>query len=129
ARPALPRRRLRRPHQSHPPAGTVSSCPPTTASAATASTAGAAARSAPAPTSATWPPWQRPPSKAKASAALDALCRPRTNHGRCVARFNPLNPGDLALFRAALAGEHAIVGFRNRDLSRRLYRRPPSDRD
>ena len=39
-------------------------------------------------------------------AALDALCRPRTNHGRHVARFHPLNRADLALFRAVLAGEH-----------------------
>jgi hypothetical protein len=69
------------------------------------------------------------PLQGEGVAALDALCRPRTNHGRCVARFNPLNPGDLALFRAALAGEHVIVGFRNGDLTRRLYRRPPADRD
>jgi len=27
-------------------------------------------------------------------AALDALCRPRTNHGRHVARFNPITPAD-----------------------------------
>ena len=45
---------------------------------------------------------------------------PRTNRGRCVARFNPLNPADLSLFRAALAGEHAIVGFRDADLTKRL---------
>jgi hypothetical protein len=62
-------------------------------------------------------------------AALDALCRPRTNRGRSYARFNPLNPTDLALFRAAMAGEHNINGFRNRDLTTRLYRRPPADRD
>jgi hypothetical protein len=57
------------------------------------------------------------------------LCRPRTNHGRTVARFSPFNPGDLALFRAVLAGEHTINGFRNSDLTARLYRRPPADRD
>ena len=45
------------------------------------------------------------------------------------ARFNPFSPTDLALFRAAMAGEHAIQGFRNTDLTRRLYRRPPTDRD
>ena len=28
-----------------------------------------------------------------------------------------------------MAGEHAIQGFRNTDLTRRLYRRPPNDRD
>ncbi len=59
--------------------------------------------------------------------ALDALCRPRTNHGRAVARFNPLSKGDLALFRAVLAGEHVISGFRNTDITTRLYPRPPKD--
>jgi hypothetical protein len=62
-------------------------------------------------------------------AALDALCRPRTRDGRHYARFNPLGPADLALFRAVLAGEHVITGFRNADLTARLYRRPPQDRD
>jgi hypothetical protein len=61
--------------------------------------------------------------------AVDALCRPRTNRGRRYARFSPLSPTDLALFRAAIAGEHAIQGFRTTDLTRRLYRRPPADRD
>src|SRR5947209_13855332 len=32
------------------------------------------------------------PLKGEGVAALDALCRPRTNHGRTVARFNPLTP-------------------------------------
>jgi hypothetical protein len=68
------------------------------------------------------------PLKGEGVAALDALCRPRTNRGRTVARFNPLNPTDLALFRAALAGEHAIRGFRNADITHRLYRRPATDR-
>ena len=31
------------------------------------------------------------PTESKGVAALDALCRPRTNRGRSVARFNPLN--------------------------------------
>ena len=62
-------------------------------------------------------------------AALDALCRPRTNHGRHVARFQPLNRADLALFRAVLAGENTITGFRNHDLAARLYRRPPDTID
>ncbi|MGH9290313.1 MAG: hypothetical protein ACRD0V_18800 [Acidimicrobiales bacterium] len=69
------------------------------------------------------------PLKREGVAALDALCRPRTTRGRRVARFSPLNPRDLALFRAALAGEHAIAGFRNADLTNRLYRRPADDRD
>lgn len=47
-----------------------------------------------------------------------------TNRGRRHARLNPIGPDDLALFRAALAGEHTIVGFRNSDLTRRLHPRP-----
>lgn len=62
-------------------------------------------------------------------AVLDALCRPRTNHGRHAARFNPISRADLALFRAVLAGEHCIVGFRNHDLANQLYPRPPDDTD
>jgi hypothetical protein len=69
------------------------------------------------------------PLKGEGVAALDALCRSHTTRGRRVARFNPLNPTDLALFRAAIAGQHNIVGFRNADLTARLYRRPPVDRD
>jgi len=69
------------------------------------------------------------PLKGKGIAALDALCRPCTRRGRTVARFSPLNPADLALFRAAMAGEHAINGFRNADLTARLYRHPAHDRD
>jgi hypothetical protein len=67
------------------------------------------------------------PLQGKGVAALDALCRPRTNHGRTYARFNPLTPADLALFKAVLAGEHAIRGFRNTDIASRLYTRPPTD--
>ncbi len=44
-------------------------------------------------------------------------------------RFSPLSPNDLALFRAAMAGEHALRGFRNADITARLYRRPPADCD
>ena len=69
------------------------------------------------------------PLKGEGVAALDALCRPRTNSGRRHARFNPLQPTDLALFKAVLAGEHAIRGFRNRDICERLYRRRPADKD
>jgi hypothetical protein len=69
------------------------------------------------------------PLKGEGVAALDALCRPRTRRGRTVARFSPLNPADLALFKAALVGQHAMNGFRNADLTARLYRRPAHDRD
>jgi hypothetical protein len=69
------------------------------------------------------------PMKGEGIAALDALCRPRTTNGRRVARFSPLSTDDLALFRAVIAGEHAINGFRNHDLASRLYKRPPADTD
>jgi hypothetical protein len=69
------------------------------------------------------------PLKGEGVAALDTLCQPRTKNGRRYARLNPLQPGDLALFRAVLAGEHAIRGFRNIDITNRLYRRPALDRD
>jgi hypothetical protein len=59
--------------------------------------------------------------------ALERLCRPRRNRGRRHARLNPIDPKDLALFRAVLAGEHAIVGFRNSHLQRRLWRSAPCD--
>ncbi len=61
----------------------------------------------------------------EAVAALDDLCRPTIRHGRRHASFNPITRPDLALFKAALAGEHTIVGFRNIDLTRRLHPRPP----
>jgi hypothetical protein len=69
------------------------------------------------------------PLKGEGVAALDALCRPRATRGCRYARFSPLNPDDLALFRAALAGEHTIRGFRNADITNRLYRRRPAGRD
>ncbi|MDQ6615007.1 MAG: hypothetical protein M3083_09710 [Actinomycetota bacterium] len=40
------------------------------------------------------------PVKGEGVAALYALCRPRTNSGRRYARFNPLQPADLALFKS-----------------------------
>ena len=63
----------------------------------------------------------------EAVRSLDDLCRPTVRNGRRTASFNPLTRSDLALFEAALAGEHAIVGFRNNDLSERLHPRPPRD--
>src|SRR6266568_141561 len=66
--------------------------------------------------------------KGEGVAALDALCRPRNNYGGRVARFRPLDRDDLVLFRAAMVGQHAIVGFRNADLTARLYKRPPTGR-
>ena len=68
------------------------------------------------------------PDRRQARHALDRLCRPVTNRGRRHARFNPVDTHDLALFRAALAGEHTITGFRNHDLTNRLYPKPPTSR-
>jgi hypothetical protein len=59
--------------------------------------------------------------------ALDRLCHPRRNNGRRYPRLNPIDGKDLALFRAVLAGEHTIVGFRNTNIQQRLWRRPPAD--
>lgn len=64
------------------------------------------------------------PLKGKGVSALDALCRAKTKQGHHYARFNPLGHNDLNLFRAVLAGEHTIVGFRNADLASRLYPHP-----
>ena len=44
-------------------------------------------------------------------------------------RFSPLSPNDLAVVPSVMAGEHAIRGFRNADVTARLYRRPAADRD
>ncbi len=41
-------------------------------------------------------------------------------------KLNPVGSQDCSLFRAAVAGEHLIQGFRNRDLQIRLYAKPPS---
>ena len=57
-------------------------------------------------------------------AVLHRHSRPVTNRGRRHPRLDPIGPGDQALFRAVLAGEHAIVGFANRDLTRLLHPRP-----
>jgi hypothetical protein len=57
-------------------------------------------------------------------AVLERHTRPVTNRGRRHARLHPVDPDELALFRAALAGEHAIAGFRNADLTGRLYDHP-----
>jgi hypothetical protein len=67
------------------------------------------------------------PLKGEGVAALDALCRPRNKNGRHHARFDPLRTSDRDLFRAVLAGGHAIAGFRNADLVARLYPHRPAD--
>lgn len=66
--------------------------------------------------------------KGEAVRELDRLCRPRVRHGTRYARFQPISPDDCALFRAVLHGDHAIRGFRNRDLQLHLYPTPPRSR-
>lgn len=64
--------------------------------------------------------------KGEAIQALDDLCRSRTKDGKRYAKFNPVTKQDCALFAAVLAGEHAINGFRNRDLCTHFYDLPAS---
>ena len=53
--------------------------------------------------------------------ALDRLTvRASSPNGRTVRPFNPLSRHDRALFEALLSGEHALHGFANRDLRRKL---------
>jgi hypothetical protein len=49
------------------------------------------------------------PMKGKGASALDALCPPKTTGGRRVARFSPLSPTDLALFRDGRRARHLGV--------------------
>jgi len=58
-------------------------------------------------------------------ADLDALCTGRVVNGNRCPRLNPVAPSEHRIFQAAMAGEHAINGFRNRDLQARLYSTPP----
>ena len=68
--------------------------------------------------------------KGKAVAELDGLCQSRAVQGKTISRFNPVTAQDCAIFRAVLAGENTINGFRNRDLCRQLYEKPsPSPED
>lgn len=65
------------------------------------------------------------PVQGEAVAQLDGLCRSRIVDGKCYPKLNPVSESDCTLFRAVLAGEHAINGFRNHDLQVHLYRKPP----
>jgi hypothetical protein len=57
---------------------------------------------------------------------LDRLAKPVRVHGRSMRGFNPVDLEDLNVFRAVLRGEHAISGFRNRDVRQQLHPSPPS---
>ena len=67
------------------------------------------------------------PLKGNAIDALDRLSRSQSKAGQHVAAFNPVTPENVALFKALLAGEFAINGFRNNDLQTKLYVSAPKD--
>lgn len=58
----------------------------------------------------------------RAIAELDQICGGLVVEGTRYPRWNPVEQHDCDIFRAVLAGEHAISGFRNRDLQAHLYR-------
>jgi hypothetical protein len=64
------------------------------------------------------------PPKGAAIQELDSLSRARVVDGKRYARFQPLSAADTRLFAAALAGEHALNGFRNKQLQAHLYAAP-----
>ena len=51
---------------------------------------------------------------------LEEVCEPVRVRGQRHRALNPLSRRDHALFVAALRGEHALQGFRNRDLAAQL---------
>jgi hypothetical protein len=67
------------------------------------------------------------PLKGNASEALDRLCRSQSKAGQHIAAFNPVTPENVALFKALLAGEFSINGFRNSDLQDKLYSTDPAN--
>ena len=64
---------------------------------------------------------------AEARDQIRSLARPVRSNGRPYRGFNPADEGDVRLFAALLRGEHAIHGFRNRDLRAHLF--PPARND
>lgn len=57
----------------------------------------------------------------KALGELAKLTQPVRKLKAVHRALNPFSPGDLALFRAVLRGEHTIKGFYNRDIRLQLY--------
>ncbi len=58
---------------------------------------------------------------------LDQRCSPVPYQGRTRRALQPLGSGDQALFQAALRGEYALRGFRNRELGEVLLGPAPPD--
>jgi hypothetical protein len=59
-------------------------------------------------------------------AVLDRHTKPIRIQGQRHPRLSTIDPNEVELFRACLAGEHAIAGFKNTDV-RRLYTREARD--
>ena len=57
-----------------------------------------------------------------AQACLRNLARPLRKNGRSYRGFNPALDEDTRLFAAIMRGEHAIMGFRNADIRRHLFK-------
>jgi hypothetical protein len=58
---------------------------------------------------------------APALRAMEQLVEPRRVEGRSTKPFNPVAKADVQLFAAVMKGQHAIQGFRNRDVREALY--------
>ena len=58
---------------------------------------------------------------APAYRQVEELTEPVVVSGRSHAGFNPASPGDVRLFRAVLAGENLLHGFRNADIRQAMY--------
>jgi len=56
-----------------------------------------------------------------AYSQVEELTEPVVVSGRSHAGFNPASTGDVRLFRAVLAGENLLHGFRNADIRTALY--------
>lgn len=59
--------------------------------------------------------------RSRAIKELDDLGTPHTTGGKHVPRLAPLSRRDCEIFQAILHGEHAIRGFRNKDIAALLY--------
>ena len=57
----------------------------------------------------------------EARLELRRVAQPKRLEGRSYRGFNPAATEDITLFQSVLRGEHAIQGFRNSDIRRRLF--------
>jgi hypothetical protein len=58
---------------------------------------------------------------------LDRVSERVNQEGQAYRALRPVSPGDAALFEAVLQGEHALDGFRNGDVQKRLFSQPAVD--